>query len=455
MATKRVRSLSLDMIADNNAADNGVSAEAPSKKLARKGRKRNPGKISLSQPTDLLMDSTVNATDASNTLSCNVFTAPSNQCVLCQSVGDVTSVIQCDTCTHLYHLECCQISTNDFAVIRTVIGLLGWTCRACRFDTAKEIRKLRDDLADLQSKLTIVTLSHNETPSVVSQALPSLDNTGSYPPLSVESATVQTSVTGIIKNNDRNVSYAEVVTIVNKSVRDVNLRKRNVIVTGLKEWEDWSDEDIFAQLCEDHLNMKPRLSYKGTRRLGGENSSKPRRLLVHLESEAAAAEVLQYARYLRGSNDEYVSRNIYINADLSKDEAKRAFDRRQERRRSEAVGETNGGQSSHAMRPGRRVTNRVNTFYNSTRNNTTRAPTRNHANLIDCKTLPAQSGNTNNISSSSATLSMSNSNGAPIIQSTSSTNVLNPSATSYEPKNSASSNNTTTATNQVNESLLD
>jgi len=129
------------------------------------------------------------------------------------------------------------------------------------------------------------------------------------------------------------VSYAEVVKLVTKTVKDSSARKRNVIVSGLHEREGWEDGELFSLFYEEHLTTKPRLIYNGTRRLGRSVGDKPRRLLVRLETEAAAAELISSAKTLRRATNSYLAANFFINPDLTKEESRLAYEKRQERRR--------------------------------------------------------------------------------------------------------------------------
>ena len=117
-------------------------------------------------------------------------------------------------------------------------------------------------------------------------------------------------------------------------MKEASRQQFNVIVSGLREGSSSSDENLFLQLCETHLSVKPSVAFNGTGRLGtvSDDQSRPRRLLVHLRSEASATEVLAAAKELRKSNDTYISRNVFINADLSREEAKLAYEKRLRRR---------------------------------------------------------------------------------------------------------------------------
>jgi len=87
---------------------------------------------------------------------------------------------------------------------------------------------------------------------------------------------------------------------------------------------------FFVKLCEEHLSIKPLPVHHSTKRFGTKSDgSWPRRLLVRLQSKESVRAVLAAAKNLRGSEDEYVRRSVYINADLSPTEAKLAYERRQ------------------------------------------------------------------------------------------------------------------------------
>ena len=126
----------------------------------------------------------------------------------------------------------------------------------------------------------------------------------------------------------------QVVTLVSKTLNDKSRRRKNVIVTGMSESSPDNDARAFLSLCEEQLTTKPVLSSLGTKRLGRETAgaTRPRRLLVHLETEEAATELLRSARMLRSSVSTYVANNIFINADLSAEDQKLAYQKRLQRR---------------------------------------------------------------------------------------------------------------------------
>ena len=81
---------------------------------------------------------------------------------------------------------------------------------------------------------------------------------------------------------------------------------------------------------------------EGTRRLGKGIGIGPRKLLVKLTSEATAQELVKSSKKLRLSNDPRIASKVYINPDLTKEEAKQAFERRKSRRQSAAAASGSG-----------------------------------------------------------------------------------------------------------------
>ena len=158
-----------------------------------------------------------------------------------------------------------------------------------------------------------------------------------------------------------------------------------MIVSGLVEREGVDDAGLFNKLCEEELGVKPLMQRDGTRRLGKALGVGPRKLLVKLESESAARELVYQSKKLRNSKDTYVSSNIYINPDLTKEEAKQAFERRQLRRRTAASvpevsqSSTQGNTLATSVRP------TSVTFTNSSRKTHTPASSSTHYNVPNSK----------------------------------------------------------------------
>lgn len=90
-----------------------------------------------------------------------------------------------------------------------------------------------------------------------------------------------------------------------------------------------NDAAVFSQFCESNLGVKSYVDERGVRRVG---SASPQKLVVTLLSEHTSSDVLRLARQLRHSTDDSV-KQVYINPDLSPEQAKAAYERRCARRR--------------------------------------------------------------------------------------------------------------------------
>lgn len=116
---------------------------------------------------------------------------------------------------------------------------------------------------------------------------------------------------------------------VHTEMQEVQRRRQNVIVSGLKPVEGLSDIDLFSSLCEKCLPVKPAIDSVHCRRLGKQQPGKVRRFLVALRNEESATELLRCAKMLKQSTE---GTGIYINPDLTQAEAQAAFEQRQRRR---------------------------------------------------------------------------------------------------------------------------
>jgi hypothetical protein len=123
--------------------------------------------------------------------------------------------------------------------------------------------------------------------------------------------------------------------IVHRTLNDVSRRMKNVIITGLPEESDTGVEDrtTFEEFAAAYLPIKPALAAgRCCQRIGKPSQDRPRRLLVRLNSEQAAADLVKNAPSLRNADDEYIAANVYINPDLSPTAAKLAYQARKRRR---------------------------------------------------------------------------------------------------------------------------
>ena len=225
MALKRQLSLS-DI--DTLLADGKQQSYTQVAKRGRKGVKNNP---TLSQPTQPSNSSTDD----------NMI--PVESCVVCNEEASRASSIQCDSCGLHYHLNCCLVDEADHPVIIRLISVIGWVCKICRDDTFNEINKLRIDLSRLESKL-------NDANSKQKSQKPKtfLESNQSFPSLMRSNQEANNPVTNSAGNEvvPGPVNYASMVQLVRKSVKDVNQRQRNIVISGLKEIDGVDDAEIFS-----------------------------------------------------------------------------------------------------------------------------------------------------------------------------------------------------------------
>jgi len=149
-------------------------------------------------------------------------------------------------------------------------------------------------------------------------------------------AAVETN--GIPEKSPSITSYTPSISqVVNDTVKDQLRRKKNIIMSGLSESNDVSDASVLHEICEVHLQFKPRFDESKCRRIGISN---PRRFLVSLASEQAASELLYAARKnIKNVCNDNAASTIFFNTNLSPEDAHKAYLKRQERR-SKRSGQT-------------------------------------------------------------------------------------------------------------------
>lgn len=114
-------------------------------------------------------------------------------------------------------------------------------------------------------------------------------------------------------------------------MRDCERRRNNVIISGLAPRDDTEDHVLFEAFCEDHFQCKPLLNANKCRRIDNQQAGRIPRLLVSFGNSATRYDILARAKSLRHSREPAVS-SVYINPDLSREEAKLAYEQRVERR---------------------------------------------------------------------------------------------------------------------------
>ena len=124
-----------------------------------------------------------------------------------------------------------------------------------------------------------------------------------------------------------------VVSAVYRDFEDRDRRNSNVVVSGISS-SDVNDVTSVDQVLQHEFGRS--YGIVRCRRLGREIPGKIRPLLVTMQTVPEAQYLIQSAKQLRQSSNEYVRKFVFINADVTKAEAFAAYQNRCERRRRAA-----------------------------------------------------------------------------------------------------------------------
>jgi len=356
-SNSRKRTRSLESAVNSNSFIRILSKKE--KKLNKLNRRsdKNPltDTVSQSQPTKRTCLKSL------NTATRSIITATENDAPLCVFCGEPTfptDSIRCDFCTESYHLTCCSIDIDCHSDLISLTNFLGWTCRACRFDSALHVDALKKSVADLsvelknlRSSLPLAVsscISRTDPVSSISQPIGALP-VGALPPADLPPTSIRPPVTLVQPGSgslpllttsapatsvpDRDL-YSDVIKLVTKTIVESDRRKLNLIVSGLPESNPSlkTDGALFLDVSNKDLKLNLNGKIAATKRIGKIIGSKPRRLLVTFTSAITAADVYSRARDLRHSLDIYTANNIYINLDLSREQSRIAYLKRVQRR---------------------------------------------------------------------------------------------------------------------------
>ena len=328
----------------------GPSATSDSKKTAS-SRTRFGGAGSVTVGKGMETDTVNNRSTSKNQfrISTEDYDDVDNYCPSCQDQS-TDNCIRCDICCHRYHQECTGLLPDVYETLLRIVHQTGWVCCECRDVRQGKMAKMEVALAKTSEELADVRVSLAYLHEELSNLRPTFtDKVKITPaPAGTSSATSSSAL-----SNMKQKMISEMTVVVHRTLKDSAKRKYNVVVTGLPETVEGSDEEkkladkeAFSSLCEQYLDVKPAVSNKGCIRLGqSSHQNGPRKLLVHLNSESSAADLLRAGRSLRHYSD---CDGIYINPDLSPAEAKIAYEQRQNRRRRVATNSRDRSTNIHA-----------------------------------------------------------------------------------------------------------
>lgn len=107
-------------------------------------------------------------------------------------------------------------------------------------------------------------------------------------------------------------------------------RAKTIIVSGLEATSGLSDQDAAAKLLRVELEARPQIVF--CKRLGRPAEGHVQPLLVALSKVEDAAWIVANAKQLRDSRVRAIRDNVYINANLTKEQSQEAYQQRCKRR---------------------------------------------------------------------------------------------------------------------------
>ena len=272
--------------------------------------------------------------------SSSVDTSLNDTCPRCFEATD-SRCLTCDICRDSFHGICTGLQAEVYDIFLKISSDVGWVCADCRATCRSKLHTLQSSISrtneELSTQRTLIAELKCELDSVKASSsnvtVCDLNVIQSQPKVAVHQPRMP-------ETNDVSLNRIE----ISKVLHDINRRKSNVVISGLPEpsgndsEKRAADLNLFSHLCEEHLDIKPSVSRLGCKRLGkpADFVNKPRKLLVYLNSDAAATELLKSAKLLRRSDDPFVAAHVFFNPDLSPADSKIAFEKRERTRRLRA-----------------------------------------------------------------------------------------------------------------------
>jgi len=290
-----------------------AAGKAPRKQASNKSDVNRPVKTPVHTPsTPSSPPSSVQKFDSASKISTQSDTyVTATTCSVCM-MSAVDETACCDICEAVCHISCLPVPQKLREPLQKLLSIIGWVCDSCRASARSNLHKLQSalshltqEVAHLQQQIKNLTVPASASSNDGNMIDRNPENTDEVP-----------------KNN----GSVNVQRMVHRTLEDLQLRKSNVVVTGLPETGDAeSDHKQFTDFCTEHLLLKPCVT--GCFRLGREMSDRPRRLLVKLRTEQSVDELLRDARKLRTSPDP-LAKSVFLNSDLSPQQRQLAFEAR-------------------------------------------------------------------------------------------------------------------------------
>ena len=301
--------------------------------------------------------------------------------------------LKCSICTSYFHDECLSFDAEVTDALKSIVEDVGWSCRPCLIRAREQLRApapsaanpmmpdpsvarldndigelrgycsdLRADISSLKDALNWMSREDKTATKQGDSSKTSHYNSQAPQRPSYASCITAASVAHVPSSSkhqteilDPVLNKEDMLRAVYTEIGDKDRRRRNIVVSNVAPDREYNDVALFVALARHHLkldaglNIDSEIAAEHCRRLGKRIPGKTQLLLIVMKREEVADHILNHARDLRYSSDDFVMQNIYINSDLTPIEAKLSFDLREEKRARRANFSTSSSQKPQQL----------------------------------------------------------------------------------------------------------
>lgn len=209
-------------------------------------------------------------------------------------------------------------------------------------DLRKELKQQHDKLATLTIQVSLIMSFLGITPSAAEATAKKCVNT-SINGHTADQAICKTAQGGATSASDTAASNAQkppqqvqinLKNVLRQTIQEEDKMKarkaKTVIVSGLEATSGLPDKDAVAKLLRVELEARPQIVY--CKRLGQPAQGRVQPLLVAMSKADDAHWVVANAKQLRNSRIRTIRECVYINANLTKEQSRDAYEQRCKRR---------------------------------------------------------------------------------------------------------------------------
>jgi len=146
---------------------------------------------------------------------------------------------------------------------------------------------------------------------------------------------VPASYSSVVAQSTNGPAIDTYIAAVHTDLKLKQSRQNNLVVTGLPDNKDLTDEQLFSELCSVEFGIIPVVSQ--TKRLGKKFEGRLQPVLVVFQEADQAKLLLSLARTLRDSSDSYTASSVYLSSHLTRAERQAEYEDRCRRRERSAA----------------------------------------------------------------------------------------------------------------------